>query len=72
MISSALVAILVQMGMKLLGYNFIAKTSIAGLTEWSKSTKTHFDDKVTEAAAEALGVEHDDLKEFIANYQKTP
>lgn len=51
---AALATIAVQIGMKLLGYKFVCKVLIAGAEEWSKSTKTEMDDKVTSALKEAL------------------
>lgn len=51
---SSLGAIGVQILMKLIGYPFICKVLIAAAEEWSKSTKTDLDDKVTAALKEAL------------------
>lgn len=47
---------------KLIGYEFISRTLVIALTEWSKSTDTKWDDEVTQAAAKAWGVHPDFLK----------
>lgn len=61
-ILSSLAGIGLQMGMKLIGYEFVSKAAILSMQEWSKSTPSHWDDQVTEAAAKAWGVPVEDLK----------
>jgi len=61
----ALLAIFVQIGMKLIGYQFVSRVLIFGCREFAKHTKTTFDDQVTEAMAESLGIKPADLKALI-------
>jgi len=48
--------------LKLVSEKFLAKAVVYTLRAWSKTTQTEWDDKVTEAMAEALGVEAEVLK----------
>lgn len=62
---ATLIATLLHLIGKLLGAKTLAKVTIASLRAWSKTTDTEWDDKVTEAFAEAWEVPPDDLKDFL-------
>jgi len=50
-------SIFYSMLVKLIGYEFVTRTTVIGMNAWAKTTKTHNDDAVTEAAAKAWGVD---------------
>lgn len=50
------IKILIGLVVKILNETFIAKLVIASLDAWAKTTDNDWDDKVTKAMAEALGV----------------
>lgn len=59
---AALASVLTSMLMKLIGYEFISRIVIIGLSEWAKTTQTTLDDKIYAEAAKAFGVPEDLIK----------
>lgn len=50
---------------KLIGYEFVTRTTIIGARAVAESTKTHRDDEVVEEFAKAWGVPPAQLKELV-------
>jgi hypothetical protein len=55
--SEALIKVAISLLMKLVTEQFFAKFIIATIDSWAKSSENQWDDKVTKAMADALGVE---------------
>jgi hypothetical protein len=67
---SALLAILVQILTKLLGYEVICRVLVALLEAWAKSSETKLDEKIFLAVADALGVPSASLKKLVEESEK--
>lgn len=57
--------ILIALVSKLMSDVFISKLAIYTLRAWSKTTSTDWDDRVTAAMAEALGVPPEPFKDLV-------
>jgi hypothetical protein len=62
---SAVFGVLVSMGMKLIGYEFITRTLIISLKAWAETTETKHDDAIVRSMADAWGVPYGDVKKLL-------
>lgn len=67
---SAFLAILMKIAGQLIGYEFVCRVLVSFFELWAPSTKTHFDDRVFDAAAKALGVDSVVLRKLVEEADK--
>lgn len=58
---SLLAKLAISMLVKLITEKFMSRLLVEGMRAWSKQTENPFDDRVTEAVADAFGVEKEVL-----------